>query len=958
MQRLSVLGNPDPEKQTKVFRTLHPSTGGKSMNDTPPTDQAGIYRLLATIFRDEPSLEIIQALAPGGFLGKLVLGTSADTPMAQSLKRLTAFLGTDSPENILQELRYEYADLFLNAGPSPVFPYASVHVSQIPVVQQEPLFHLRETLRSMDLHVRPDFMDLDDHVSVELEVCAVLLEQQKLEAYETFLATTIMPWVPLFCDQLEKNASSPFYREWAVICRWFLKENGRTLGSNHHASLVRSMARSLWETGGILPQPLLLPGAKPPLPDQDIPTHCYTCGALCGMTAKVRDGVLVKVAGLKGDPKGDGRLCPKGGAAPKHVNSAYRLKAPLIRENNRFRKAGWDEALDLVAARMAGIPRGKLAYFRGNDFAGFVHETFFDHLGCPKGTHRTMCDNSNRMANEHNLNDKRPWINYQQSDYIILFGNNELSTSYGQRKTAQLKAALKRGAKLVVFDPRKSETAAKATTWIPIKPGTDGAAAMAMAHVIITEDLYDKDFVRNWTTGFNAFRDRVLGREDGVARTPEWAETICEVPAKTLRTIAREFAGATAKGVMSWSGLAQTPNGHWATAAIQALNGLCGTFDAPGGPCLPWKRKLGSAWRDGQVKPEKQSAPKMDHFELWSGWSPAKFQEQVADGRIRGLVSYWADPVLTWGNTQAVTRGIKGLDFCVTIDAFMCNTALESDVVLPDATWLEQSQIKSDWLYEAFLSYFAQVVEPMYDTRPMYRIVQGLAERMGVKDAVPWKTMDEAFANQMRDLPWDFQELKEKGYVITDPAAYYKYKTWGSINPPEGYGSSGKSRTGKYNFLNPVSLEKGVDALPDHKKIDPLLAPDPEFPFVFGNFRILQHEHCSTFNNYQLMKLRKTNTLVMNQEDAGRLDIHKGDTVTLASPWGAIRIVVEPTPDIRPGVLGAAGGYGHVRGIEGDPALPEFGGVNVPGALMPPNVTEPTGGTPLLKYIKAKVLKE
>jgi thiosulfate reductase/polysulfide reductase chain A len=313
--------------------------------------------------------------------------------------------------------------------------------------------------------------------------------------------------------------------------------------------------------------------------------------------------------------------------------------------------------------------------------------------------------------------------------------------------------------------------------------------------------------------------------------------------------------------------------------------------------------------------------------------------------------------VLTWGNSESVARGIEKLDFCVSIDAYMCNTALLSDVVLPDATWLEQSQVKPDWLYEAFLSYFAQVVEPMYDSRPIYRIVQGLAERMGVQDAVPWKTMDEAFENQLRDLPWSLEELKEKGYVITDPAAYYKYKTWGGINPPKGYGSSGTSRTGKYNFLNPVSREKGVDALPDYKEVEQEYAPDAEFPFIFGNFRLFQHEHCSTFNNYQLMKLKKTNSLIINEDDARRLGIEKGDTVTVTSPWGSTTITAEPTADIRPGVLGAAGGYGHLRGLEGDPGFPDFGGVNVPGALMPPNVTEPTGGTPLLKYVKTKVAK-
>ncbi|NCD25418.1 MAG: molybdopterin oxidoreductase [Deltaproteobacteria bacterium] len=916
------------------------------MDRTQRNDQARVFRFFSTVFRDEPALPVVTATVSPAFVDAVRDVESLVPSMRGAAARLAALAA--SPGDVHAELRHEYADLFLNAGANPVFPYESVHRSGIPVVQQEPVFELRRVLRSVNLSVDPEFRDLDDHVAVEFELCAALLEQDRLDTYETFFRDTIRAWVPLFGEQLASCAGHPWYLAMAALCLAFVRED---VDPACWGCLARGLDRAAFPFAADLVQS----GATPEGPEVEIPTHCYTCGALCGMKAKVRDGIMVGAAGLPGDPKGAGRLCPKGGASAKHVNSAYRLKAPLIRENGRFRKAGWDEALDLVASKISAVPEGKLAYFRGNDFANFVHEAFFEHLGCPKGTHRTMCDNANRMATEHSLNDKRPWINYDDSDYIIFFGNNELATSYGQRKTAALKKALDRGAKLVVFDPRKSDTAAKATEWVSLIPGTDGAAAMAMAHVIISEELYDKEFVRDWTTGFEAFSARVLGGEDGVARTPEWAEPICGVPAATLARIAREFATAKAKGVMSWTGLAQTPNGHWATAAIQALNGLCGTFDAPGGPSLPFKRKLGSAWRDGQTKPEKKNAPKVDAFQLWSGWSPAKFEEQVDAGKIRALVSYWADPVLTWGNSASVARGLEKLDFCVTIDAFMCNTALLSDVVLPDATWLEQSQIKPDWLYEAFLSYFAEVVPPMYDSRPMWRIVQGLAERLGVADAVPWESMAGAEANQMRDLPWSYDELREKGFLLTDPAAYYKYRDWGGINPPAGYGSSGKSVTGKYNFLNPVSQEKGVDPLPDHKPIDAALTPDAEYPFIFGNIRVLQHEHCSTFNNYQLMKLRKTNTLLINAADAARLGIADKAWVRVVSPWGSARIMAEVTEHIRPGVLAAPGGYGHVRGLEGDPKYADFGGVNVPGAVMPPNVTEPTGGTPILKYIKARV---
>ena len=922
---------------------------GRSMSEL-----AVVYRFFSALLRDEVSLDAVTSIASQALEVRL-LSEKEGGSLCGSILRLAASTRDKAASERYVELRYEYADLFLNAGSNPVFPYESVHRTKTPVVQQQPVFDLRATLRAFGAHVDPGFKDLEDHVAVELDVCAHLLEKGDREGYASFFTQTLLPWAPLFCDQLSACAKDSWYRELGLACGAFLDCARVALEGAAESAPCAALAEGLRQACFPFGPSLIKAGAVQALEDREIPTHCYTCGALCGMNAKVKDGILTGVSGLQGDPKSGGRLCPKGGSSPKHVYSAYRLKSPLIRENGRFRKAGWDEALDLVAARLSAVPEGKLAYFRGNDFANFVHEAFFEHLGCPKGTHRTMCDNSNRMANEHNLSDKRPWINYEESDYIILFGNNELATSYGQRKTAAFKKALDRGAKLVVFDPRKSETAVKASEWLPIVPGTDGAAAMGMAYVIIAEDLYDRDFVAEWTTGFAEFRARVMGEEDGVARTPQWAEAICGIPAETLTRIAREFAAANAKGVLSWTGLAQTPNAHWSTAAIQALNGLCGTFDAPGGPSLPFKRKLGSAWRDGQKKPEKKAAPKVDSFLLWSGWSPAKFEDQVRDGRITALFSYWADPVLTWGNSASVARGLEMLDFCVTVDAFMCNTALYSDVVLPDATWLEQAQVKPDWLYEAFLSYFAEVVRPMFDSRPMYRIIQGLAERMGVMDAVPWQNLEEAFANQMRDLPWSFEELREKGFIITDEAEYYKYRKWESINPPAGYGSSGSSRTGKYNFLNPVSVEKGVDPLPDFKPVDEELRPDEDYPFLFGNIRLLQHEHCSTFNNFQLMKLKKSNTLLINTDDAQARGILNGDLVQVSSPWGVTRIKAEVTDDIRPGVLAAAGGYGHVRGLEGDPKYPDMGGVNVPGALMPPNCTEPTGGTPLLKYIKAKV---
>ncbi len=917
------------------------------------------YQFLSTLFRDEIPFQLIFAMQKDEFLvpfNESVQGCGF-VDMIGGAEVMTDFLKSGDAQALYRELRYDYADLFLNAGANPVFPYESPHRSGEPVVMQEPVFELREFFRKIGVHKRPDYLDLEEHISVQMELLQYLLEKGNREDYLDFFKNIYRKWVPSFCDQLmSASASKSFYQGLAHFTRGALMcESLRIEGFTKGEETTNRMQPAVDSLGLAPGYFTLAEGKAEPEPARTVATHCYTCGALCGMTAKLKDGILTGSSGLAGDPKGGGRLCPKGASAPKHIYSAYRLKEPLIKEGGRFRKAAWDEAMERIVQAINSIDHAQFGFMRGNDWINNVTEALFDHLGCPKTTHRPMCDNSNRMANEHNLNDKRPWINYQESDFILHFGMNELATSYSQRKTSELRSALKRGAKLVVFDPRRSDTATAATEWIPVKPGTDGAVAMGMAYVIIRDNLYDKPFIEQWTHGFEEFRKRVMGEEDGIPRDPQWAGKISGVPPETIERIAREFALARNKGCISWTGLAQTHNGMYGTAAIQALNALCATFDAPGGPSLPFKRKLKSPWGKAE-KPPTGQAPKLDKFGMWAGWAPARLPADVESGKLKAMINYYGDPVLSWGNQEAVSRAIEKMEFVATYDAFMCNTALLSDVVIPDATWLEQSQVKADWMYEAFISYYAEVIKPMYNSRPVFWFVVELAKKLGLGKYFPWQDAQEMERNQLDGTPWSYETLKEKGFIVTDKAEYYKYTKWGSFNVPGGYGSSGTTKTGKYNFVNPVAREKGVDPLPDYKAPDDDLAPDKNYPFIFGNFRFFLHEHSSTFNNYQLMKSVSTNPLWINILDANELGLQEGDRVRLQSPWGEVKMQAYPTWFIMRGVLASGGGFGHRRGLEGDPKYPEFAGTNPPG-IMEPNRTENMGGTPLLKYIKTRVEK-
>ncbi|MCI5139834.1 MAG: molybdopterin oxidoreductase, partial [Candidatus Electrothrix sp. AR1] len=367
------------------------------------------------------------------------------------------------------ELRYEYAELFLNAGKNPVFPYASCHVSGEPLVMQKPVFEVRQTYRDKGVHKSPAYPDLDDHIAVELEFMSYLAEQQGTEGEQRTFLEQHLSWADAFCEMLRSAAQTDFYQGLADLTQAVL-EAART-ETEKDAIDLDLLAR---------PLALLELDTKPATLSHGIflqeegctiKTHCSICAGLCGQEVKVWDQVIVGCKGLAGDPKGGGRLCIKGANAHKNTYSAYRLKTPLIRENGRFRKASWDEALDLTASRLMSFDPKTVGFHQGNDFNSWCHDAVMAAYGVPnKTTHRQRCDNPNRMANEHCSNDKRPWIDYAHSEFILLFGINELVTSVGQRKLNLMKQAIKRGTKLVMVDPRRSETAEAATEWISIIP--------------------------------------------------------------------------------------------------------------------------------------------------------------------------------------------------------------------------------------------------------------------------------------------------------------------------------------------------------------------------------------------------------------------------------------------------------------------------------------------------------
>lgn len=923
-----------------------------------------IYGFLSTLLRDEIDQQTIHRMCEAPFVDILaeISSGSGDDLLLKGFRELHTALEDGNPVELYSELRFEFAALFLNASANPCFPYASCYAGKGPLLMQEPVFTLRESFAKVGMHKHSDYLDLDDHIAVEFEFMRYLLDGGDLEGEESitsdFFKEQLLDWGRSFGSQLASTSENRFYRGLGYIVEGFLE-----LEENQaYPAFLTDLADGIKTLGMGEEYVTLAEGAVEPGGLEKVKSHCFICLGLCGQELQVKDGIITGCKGLPGDPKGGGRLCVKGAKAHHNTYSAYRLKTPLIKESGRFRKASWDEALTLTASKLKDFDPTEVGFHRGNDYNNWCHEAVMAAYGTPhKVTHRQMCDNPARMANEKNFSEKRPYIDYENSKYVILFGMNELATSAGQRKVSSLKSAVKKGTKLVVVDPRRSDTARIADEWIAIKPGTDGALAMGMCYVIVAEDLYDHDFVENWTYGFDQFKKRLLGQEDDTARSPEWAAEICGISAGTITRLAREFAAcAPAVGVNSWTGVTQAPNTLHAVQAIIALNALVGSFDAPGGPSIVRKYKLASAWADDQAKPPN-NAPKvkLNKGHLWSGWHPAYFEDDVDKGNLKAMLCYFGNPVMSCGNETSVRRAVQNLDFTCSVDCYMSNTTELCDVVLPDCTYLEQSRVVADWMYESFISLFQRAIPPLFDSKSVVDIFQGLANHLGYGEFFPWKNEDEFLSNQLRNQEISLDELRKVGYHITDPQAFHKYKEWGSMNPPAGYGSSGSSSTGKYNFLNPLAEENGVDGLPDYKdpwEDWPNLQPEDDFPFVFGYFRVIEHEHCSTYWNVSLMKACGTNPVWIHPLDAKAQGIADGDKVRLSSPWGDVETVARVTWDIRQGVLASAGGFGNRFGLEGDPKYPEFNGFNT-NILVAPNTACKWTATPPLKYVKSTITK-
>lgn len=671
---------------------------------------------------------------------------------------------------------------------------------------------------------------------------------------------------------------------------------------------------------------------------------CDMCYWRCGITIRSRDGRAVKIDGNPEHPNNRGVVCAKGNAGLMAAYDPDRLKFPMLRVGERgagqWKQISWDEALDRVAE---GLLRIKHKY-GAHALAMIGHGTWekpYHRLAHAFGTPNTtspvfgLCCGPRGIANllvtGRDLTGNET-VDLENCRYMLMMGRNITESLHNGEVKAWVEG-VSRGAKVVYADPRYTITASKADEWLPIRPLTDHAFLLAMIHVVINEGLYDKAFVAEYVTGLDELRQRVQ------RYTLEWAERETDVPADTIRRIAREMAQhAPAVLVYSPRRLTRTTNDLGTGTAIAILNALFGVWDRAGGIYTPQVFKIPEpdlppfehahahrVERGGDFNFEEPAVPQEflgEHGEVLRAdgagipgrWPLAHPQYGLTNEMWKAIAKQEPYPIkalLTAGGNgfmnstdyDTIRQAIANLDFFVAADIAPTDMNMYADILLPEASYLERyDDLQVGGAREGYVAIRMPAMKPLHHTRDAWSICKGLAERMELGQYFPHDSVADLIDERLKKAGLSRAELEQKG-VITIPADPKK-------NLPREHGGASVFPTpsGKVELVPSRLKDLGLENVLDY---EPQVRPEAgEFHFTFG--RIGFHTHARTQNNPWLADFMRENELWLHPDAAAERGIRNGDHVKVTDRRGRSETIkAKVTPRIRRDTVFMVHGFGH-----------------------------------------------
>lgn len=696
--------------------------------------------------------------------------------------------------------------------------------------------------------------------------------------------------------------------------------------------------------------------AKIPGEDTGIITRnsfCDVCapGPHCGVTCYVKDGKIIKVEGTDGHPTNHGLLCPKGQSNRQYVYRKDRIMTPLrrvgARGEGKFEPITWDEAYDEIVTRLNKVKQDygpcSVAFYSGYNkwYRPFLQRLCYDFGSVNYGTESSSCFTSTIMS----------WRLATGADFAApdlrnagIFLGWCYNAYYAQHlMIGGVDKARERGMKVIIVDPRITPAVEKqCDLHLRIKPGTDCALALGLARELIINDWVDHDYIEKNVYGYEQYKQYVMDFP------PERVEQLTDVPADQIRLAARMIHENMPLAInQSGAALVHHTNGMQTHRAVMALSALMGTYDRPGGmvpaPLTYAHSMAGFSTLDHEFSFEKypKDAPRpvgAVRFPLWDEvvgeMQGNDLARQISQGLPYPVKAIWAHGMnfRMFNGDKELEKAIKELDFFVDIDLFMTDSAKLADIVLPCCSSFERSEFKV--FGGGFGQYTEPVIAPLGESRPDDEIICELARRLDVDDDLLKQGSEACVRYMLRDTPVDIDFLKAH--------SQFPQKLEGVKVIPVGEHGF-KTPTGKFELYSTV-IEKfpGLDPLPTYR--DSIDDTDPEkYPFrLVSGARLPTALHSRLHKVPWLRSMRPVPTADLNDEDAKKLGIEKGDTIELFTRAGTITVGANPTRAVKPGTVFMYHGY-----TEAD--------VN---SIIPPGHNDPYSGFPGYRSTRCGVKKQ
>jgi anaerobic selenocysteine-containing dehydrogenase len=705
-----------------------------------------------------------------------------------------------------------------------------------------------------------------------------------------------------------------------------------------------------------------------------IKTTCKSCHGGCGVLVTVQDGTIIHIEGNPDTPT-RGTMCSKGLSSIQHINHPDRLRHPLKRTGKRgegkWQQISWDEALDTIAGKMKesiekhgpssiaisqGTGRGYNRYThrlaRSIGTANIITPGYICHsprlglYGLVTGYGRLYCD-------------YHGWGGEYPKTQISWAKQLEISSADGEMAVWFINS-LKYVKNLIVVDPRETALSSRATLWLQIRPGSDAALALGMMNVIINEAIWDKDFVKDWTYGFDKLRERVA------EYTPERVSEITWIPKEDIVKAARLFAVDTPGCIQIGSSLERQANCGQTIRAIICLLGITGNVERPGSNVSwipPDTGQMEDFFNEIPMTDEmRENIVGSDTYKLGAArtaHSDTVIKQLLGNNPVvRVWFSVGGQQIVHLANTHEVTQAIANVEFLAHADQFMGPMAEQADIVLPAAHWLEIDEIY-DMHPRFMIEAHNKVVEPPGEAWADNKIFNELGKR--VAPEYWFENVEKMLDHQLRkaNITWkDFSKMAVLARTGKDQL-YYKYKTdyWRK-------GGGFPTPTGKLELFSTVLEGLGYDPLPHFQEPgeSPNSTPElyKEYPLVLTSGYRQPFYFLSQYRNLPwLRSFQKDPVMQIHPDTAKQYDIEDGDWAWIESPRGKIRQKARLFPGILPGVVMATANCFYPE--EPGPYHGLF--TSNPNVLTSNDHCDPMYGSPdltalLCKISKAKDIKE